>query len=297
MIDIFTGSTLLSHLLKAYSPIALAFSGGLDSRFLAYMMKKVEREGVRAHLYFFRGPHISTREYLQARDWAKANGLPFSALMMNPLELEEIRNNGQERCYHCKRLLFTSLRQAVTTNPPFPGESVTLCDGSNLTDRQGYRPGQRALHELSVHSPLAETGFTKEDIHYFAAELGMDNPDQHARPCLLTRYDYNLPASEASLTALDRAEERIAHLFHEAVERQLLSEMPDYRLRLVSGPENSTPSIPPSDFDVELHSNAPQMPEKLRQDLTAAVEEQGFAPPRFCRMVNVSGFYDAGKAT
>ena len=87
-------------------------------------------------------------------------------------------SGDRRRCYACKRNLF-SLLKARTDLP--------LCDGTNASDAGQYRPGIRAVEELGILSPLASAGLTKADIHRCAALTGMEDPEQKARPCLLTR--------------------------------------------------------------------------------------------------------------
>lgn len=290
MLDSQSCQTILAHLLKAYSPLAVAFSGGLDSRFLAFMAKKLQSKGVLAQLFLFRGPHIAQWETQSAVDWAEKQDLPLVILDLNPLEKPEVRYNKPDRCYHCKRLLFQALQQAVANHPPFQGLLPTMCDGSNTSDREGYRPGQQALRELSVHSPLAEAGIGKEDIRRLGAELGLDNPGQRARPCLLTRYAYGLRADIASLTALGRAEERIHELLRRATEANRLPALPDFRLRLLAGPGEGEKL---GDFELELHIGGPLPPEDIRAALQLAVTEQGFAPPLLKTPDSISGYYDA----
>lgn len=290
MLDSQSGQAILAHLLRAYSPLVIAFSGGLDSRFLAFMAKKLEPEGVKAHLYFFTGLHQSPTDILQARAWAEETNLPFTSICLNPLESPHVKNNEPERCYHCKRFMFQALHQYVLKHPPFPGECPTLCDGSNISDRSGYRPGQRALKELSVHSPLAEAGLGKEDIRALGSELGLDNPDQHARPCLLTRYAYGVPANENILEALGRAEENIMQILTEAVGASDLPSLPDFRLRLThcACPGSLTR---PSDYTAELHLSSLKLPEKLLASIRKALAEVGFTAE--CKsMPVISGYYD-----
>ena len=303
MTDPTANREVLAHLLQAYSPMALAFSGGLDSRFLAFTAKQLHEEGVRVHLYFFWGPHMSPEELREAQAWAREQKLPLTVLEQDLLGLPELRCNGQERCYHCKLHMFRSLYRSVTKNSPFPGEDVSFCDGSNASDRAGFRPGLRALKELSIHSPLAEAGLTKEDIQKLAAFAGLDKPFQRARPCLLTRFAYGLEPDARALHALAKAELRIAALLEAAVrESELAPPAPDFRLRLLDGPPVNHCSEEGADasgeerdlgaFSVELQLEALLLPAGLAEKLGAAVMEQGFSKPRVVLLDQVSGYYD-----
>lgn len=287
---------MLAHLLKAYSPLAVAFSGGLDSRFLAFAAKRLESEGVAVQLYYFQGPHLSRRELGEAVNWAKQNDLPLRVLNLDPLEHPAVRGNEKDRCYHCKHLLFQALLQEAAQRPPFPGQAPTLCDGSNASDSAQYRPGQKALKELSIHSPLAEAGLSKADIRVLGARLGLDNPEQPARPCLLTRYAYGLPAHKNVLESLARAEDALSDLFAQAAASGARQAPPDFRLRVLSAPAGGELGRL-SDYTLELHVSGPEPEEPLRAALQEAVAERGFARPVIKVFDSVSGYHDRNGET
>ena len=268
----------LSSLLRSLSPLAIAFSGGLDSRFLSHAASLTD--GVSFKLYHIKGPHVPGTESAAAIAWARERGFGLDLLSLNPLEVPEVGANGKERCYSCKRHLFTAVEQRVDAEGSAPRR--TLCDGSNQSDMGMYRPGLRALRELGVRSPLAEAGLEKASIRALARETGMDRPDQTARPCLLTRFAYDLEPSVEALTALAAAEQ--------AVEEALLAfaggMCPDFRLRLVAaGKGGGLPYMP------ELHVAA-ELPEATSEELARRVAACGFAAPRLVRAEAVSGHYD-----
>lgn len=283
----------LSQRLRACSPMALAFSGGLDSRFLAHTAASLVPSGVRIRLFHIRGPHVQWAESAEALTWAKARGLGLTLVSLNPLELPEVRANDTSRCYHCKRFLFTTLQEASSAHPAFAGKKPTLCDGSNLSDQKLHRPGGRALEELGVCSPLAEAGLSKEDIRRLGALTGLDRPDQQARPCLLTRFAYGLSPTSEVLAALEAAENTLDRLLTAHI-----TPVPEFRLRLVAGPEltpdlcsSSCVPISPSAYQTELHLGT-ELPEALCQRLITAVTAEGLAVPRLLVLNQVSGHYD-----
>lgn len=304
MTDPLASREVLVHLLEAYSPMALAFSGGLDSRFLAYSAKELFEQGVRVHLYFFWGPHMSMTERLEAERWADRQGLPFTVLHKDLLSIPELRCNGQERCYHCKLHMFRKLHEAVAKNSPFPGQHISFCDGSNASDRCGYRPGLRALKELSIHSPLAEAGLTKEDIQKLSALYGLDRPFQRARPCLITRFAYNLAPDAITMQAVGEAETAIQDILDAAIaDGELALPVPDFRLRLLDGPDPECgiegDALPENGkkrdlaaFSMELQVEAAFLPPDLEERLSGAVTRLGFAKPRVVFLDQVSGYYD-----
>lgn len=272
----------LNAALRAASPFALAFSGGLDSRFLAHAALLC---GARIVLYHIRGPHVPEAESEEAERWAKERGLPYRALHLDPLSIPAVRSGSRERCYGCKRLLFHNLAE-VTAEDGF----AVLCDGSNASDLSAYRPGIRALRELGVRSPLTDAGLDKDAIRRLAAATGLDRPDQKARPCLLTRYAYGLSPDARSLAALAVAEADIGAALEEALGRGELDAPPDFRLRLVGAePANAHP------FAVELHLGS-AIPARLAAVLAGRVEAAGFAAPALAVLDSVSGHYDKVKS-
>ena len=283
----------LSQRLHACSPLALAFSGGLDSRFLAHTAARLAQEGVQARLFHIRGPHVQWAESAEALTWARARGFGITLVSLNPLTVPEVRANSKLRCYHCKRFLFTTLLEAVSAHPAFAGQKPILCDGSNHSDLDALRPGLRALEELGVRSPLAEAGLSKEDIRRLAARTGLDRPDQHARPCLLTRFAYGLMPTPEVLAALEAAENSLDRLLAAHAPH-----VPEFRLRLVAGPDLASSghfaasgSFPLSAYRTELHLGV-ELPEALNQRLAHAVTQEGLAAPRLLVLARVSGHYD-----
>ena len=132
-------------------PLAVAFSGGLDSRFLCFALRRAGCDVLALHAT---GPHVPQAESEAARRWARAQGLPLLEVRHDPLSLPEVAVNSRERCYACKRALMRRLREALAA----AGGCRILCDGSNADDLTAFRPGQRAVREAGVLSPLALAG-------------------------------------------------------------------------------------------------------------------------------------------
>lgn len=202
--------------LAAGNRFALAYSGGLDSRFLAHAAQRFGFEPVLLHIV---GPHIPPEETDYARHWAASRELAYEELPADPLDLALVASGDRRRCYACKRNLF-SLLKARTDLP--------LCDGTNASDAGQYRPGIRAVEELGILSPLASAGLTKADIHRCAALTGMEDPEQKARPCLLTRLPYGMKPERSLLAGLAAGERAVHGVFASAG-----LPGPDFRLRLV----------------------------------------------------------------
>jgi uncharacterized protein len=183
--------------LKDAGPVLLAVSGGLDSRFLSFCAAKWEIDAVAVH---FTGPHMCAEETHGAVAWLTGLGMPHRVLEVDPLEETAVAANSKERCYHCKKYLFSRAKAAALA------EGRALMDGSNASDMQSYRPGLRALRELDVLSPLAQAGLSKDDISALAEDMGMAEPRQPSRPCLLTRFAYGVRPERTLLECIGRAE-------------------------------------------------------------------------------------------
>ena len=144
---------------------AVAFSGGTDSAFLLWAAKKY---GCEVRAYYVKTAFQPAFELQDARRLAGELDVPMTELPVEILEVPEAADNGQERCYYCKKALFTRLREAAKQD----GFSLLL-DGTNASDDAGDRPGMRALEELRVRSPLRECGMTKDEVRKSSKEAGL----------------------------------------------------------------------------------------------------------------------------
>ena len=132
---------------------AAAFSGGTDSALLLYLAKQ---NGCDVHAYYVKTAFQPEFELEDARRLAGELDIPMTVVEPDILAVPEAAANGTDRCYHCKRAIFTALQKAAR------GDGYTvLLDGTNASDDAGDRPGMRALRELGVRSPLRECGITK----------------------------------------------------------------------------------------------------------------------------------------
>lgn len=245
---------------------ALAYSGGLDSRFLAHAARRSGFEPVLLHIV---GPHIPPEETAYARDWAALRKLAYEEIPAEPLDLPLVASGDRRRCYACKRNLFSLLKRRTR---------LPLCDGTNVSDAGQYRPGMQAVRELGVLSPLALAGLAKADIHRCAALTGMEDPGQKARPCLLTRLPYGMKPERSLLVGFAEGERAARAVFASA---GLLE--PDFRLRLVAAGR------------LELHvPPGPVLSPAVCGELVRCVSEAApqLPPPRVVRVETLSGFFD-----
>ena len=216
----------LHSLLASLPPLAVAFSGGLDSRFLCAVCLDVQHDVLAVHVT---GPHIPASETAGARSFARDMGLPYAEISLDPLGIHEVAHNDPLRCYYCKKHIMQGIRQHLAQAG---GGGRILCDGSNEDDQAKYRPGLKALAEEHVLSPLAMAHLTKKAITDEAKSMGFPLPLEKARPCLLTRYDYGLGANADELLRLGKAEEALFAM-QDATGQRLF---PDFRLRLTPAP-------------------------------------------------------------
>jgi uncharacterized protein len=205
---------LLSRI-EGLGGLTVAYSGGIDSRFLVHA---AIHAGVSVELMHVCGPHVAPAETCFALDWACAKGLAVRMLRLDPLTLPEVAAGGRERCYACKRSCFEQIMSMA---------GGRVCDGSNVSDAAQYRPGRRALREMGVLSPLAEAGLTKIMIRALARRTGLVRPEQQARACLLTRLPYGRTPDPLLLARLAEGE----RIVEEALQAAGYEEFP-FRLRL-----------------------------------------------------------------
>ena len=257
---------------KLSGRIFVAYSGGVDSRFLAHALGLA---GLTPTLLHVVGPHIPDRESELAEARANRMGLPIRILSINPLELPEVRANSRERCYFCKRALFARLLDEARAVAR--GQAVTLCDGSNRSDRQGYRPGLRALAELGIRSPLDEAELEKAEIRELAALIGMEAPDQPSRPCLLTRFAYGVSPTPDLLARVDATERAVEEAWQA---EEMPRSLPDFRIR-VTGP----------DWVLQM-ALPPEREEPFIAALAARLEALTLPMPRLIADEAVSGYFD-----
>ncbi|HIS79638.1 MAG TPA: ATP-dependent sacrificial sulfur transferase LarE [Candidatus Caccousia stercoris] len=183
---------------------ALAFSGGTDSAFLLWA---AARYGAQVRAYFVKTAFQPAFELRDAERLARELSMPLTVVEADILAVPGAAENGPERCYHCKRALFTRLTEAARAD----GFSL-LIDGTNASDDAGDRPGMRALRELSVRSPLRECGLTKEEVRRLSREAGLFTWDKPAYACLATRIPTGTRISRETLEAVEQAEDALSAL-------------------------------------------------------------------------------------
>ena len=177
---------------------AVAFSGGTDSALVLWAARAF---GCEVRAYYMKTAFQPRFEYEDALRLTRALGVPMTTVELDILALPEAASNGPERCYFCKRALFTRLREAARAD----GYDVLL-DGTNASDDAGDRPGMRAIRELEVRSPLRECGLTKDEVRRLSREAGLFTWDKPAYACLATRIPTGTVITAHDLERVEQAE-------------------------------------------------------------------------------------------
>ena len=195
----------LAVLLEKCMPLAVAFSGGVDSTYLLHEAVKAGKEKVTALI--MKTPSVPEREIDEAVTFCKSRGISFFVLPADPFSAAGFRENGRDRCYICKHFLFSALlEKAKEEGIPF------VADGTNADDRKEFRPGLRALKELDIRSPLAEAGLTKKEIRELSEKEGLPTWNKPSFSCLATRFPYGEELTVEKLRRTEAAENLLADL-------------------------------------------------------------------------------------
>lgn len=193
-------SEALKDILKDMENILVGFSGGVDSTFLLAAAKEVLGDGVMA--VTARSETYPEKEYRKARQIAERLEVRFLTIHTKELEYANYSSNPPNRCYYCKKELFTQLRKLAEEH-----SIKNVADGSNADDVHDFRPGMIALKELGVRSPLKEAELTKADIRQLSQDMDLPTWDTPATACLASRFPYGTSIDEHKLGMVERAEE------------------------------------------------------------------------------------------
>lgn len=189
----------LTALLSEFDSLLVAYSGGVDSAYLACAASRVLPG--RVLCVTADSPSYPRRHRQMAEDVARQFRLPHEFVMTAELERPEYRANPANRCYHCKTELYEHLSRLAAERG-----IGTIVDGSNADDRGDYRPGRQAAREFGVRSPLDEADLTKDEIRELSRRIGLPTWDEPASACLSSRIPYQSEVTPAKLSMIEQAE-------------------------------------------------------------------------------------------
>lgn len=225
----------LSEFFAQNKRVAIAFSGGVDSSYLLYSAQK---HGCEARAYYVKSAFQPQFELEDALRLANELHADMKILEVDVLSSAEVVANPHDRCYYCKKVIFSMIAQEAGKD----GFTVLL-DGTNASDDEGDRPGMRALKELSVRSPLRECGLTKAEIRHLSQEAGLFTWDKPAYACLATRIPTGDRITKEKLTATEEAE---GYLFSLGFS--------DFRIRMMG--DTAKLQLPESQLNILLENRA-----------------------------------------
>jgi uncharacterized protein len=197
--DLDSKDAALHHALSTLPSLVVAYSGGVDSAYLAFAATRAL--GSRALCITADSPSYPDRHRQLARRIAEGFGLNHEIIRTEELARPEYRSNPANRCYYCKHELYTHLSAIASER----GISA-IADGSNADDRADYRPGRQAAREFGVISPLDAADLSKDEIRELSRRAGLPTWDEPASACLSSRIPYFNEVTEQKLRLIERAE-------------------------------------------------------------------------------------------
>jgi uncharacterized protein len=195
----------LRALLQEYNSCLVAYSGGVDSVFLAFMAHQVL--GNKALAAIADSPSLPRRELQEAIEIAERFKIPLRVIQTKEFQNQQYLANPQNRCYFCKHELFTELTPLAREL----GFSI-IAYGENASDIGDFRPGATAAKEFQVRAPLKEAGLTKAEIRQFSAQMGLPTADKPQLACLSSRIPYGEVVTTGKLTMVEQGEEFLRDL-------------------------------------------------------------------------------------
>ncbi|MBR2133247.1 MAG: ATP-dependent sacrificial sulfur transferase LarE [Eubacterium sp.] len=189
---------------EKHNEVAVAFSGGVDSAVLLLLAKRYAN---RVKAYYVKSQFQPEFELKDAMEIAKILDAEIEVMSLDVLSDKTISNNPENRCYYCKRRIFSTI-----CNKAKDDGFSTVIDGTNASDKADDRPGMKALSELGVYSPLRICAMTKSEIRAIAKESNLPVADKPSYACLATRIKTNTPITAEALEKTEKSENILSSL-------------------------------------------------------------------------------------
>jgi pyridinium-3,5-biscarboxylic acid mononucleotide sulfurtransferase len=197
--------TLLDQHLHGLGRTLIAYSGGVDSAFLAWAAHQALGSNMLAVIAD--SPSLARTQLADATAFATEQGIPLEIIVTGELDRPEYARNDASRCFHCKDELFTTMEDFRSLRA-----FDSIAYGVNLDDQGDFRPGQRAAEQHRVAAPLRDAGFTKQDIRELSRAAGLRVWDKPASACLSSRIEYGREVTREALGVVERGEDALRAL-------------------------------------------------------------------------------------
>jgi uncharacterized protein len=203
--DLSAKQSLLEDSLRSLGRTLVAYSGGVDSAYLAWVTHKVL--GHNALAVIADSPSLARTQLQDALAFAGEHGIAIEVIQTGEMDRPEYVRNDRQRCFHCKDELF-QVMEAFAANRGFQ----SIAYGVNVDDQSDFRPGQAAARQHQVAAPLLQAGLTKPDIRELARAADLRVWEKPASACLSSRIEYGRPVTLEALSAVEQGEEALRQL-------------------------------------------------------------------------------------